>query len=242
PVPVVSNDGPVCEGDIVHLSATNVTGFDYDWYGPNGFHSFSSNTTIYSVELADSGVYTFIVNQGSCSSSASTTVQVYPVPAVPVITQNGTILEAPSGYAAYEWYYNYGFTPVGTSQTYNAGMNYGNYTVIVFSAGGCSEESNDFDYIWTAADMPESGIAVAVFPNPFRHSTNLAISLPEAAQVEAKLMTITGEEAAVLYSGNLQSGKHAISIDADALNLSAGIYVVQLQIDQATYHVRIAVQ
>ncbi|MBU1718300.1 MAG: hypothetical protein KKA07_04440, partial [Bacteroidetes bacterium] len=113
PVPVVSNDGPVCEGDIVHLSATNVTGFDYDWYGPNGFHSFSSSTTIYSVELADSGVYTFIVNQGSCSSSASTTVQVYPVPAVPAIILNGTILEAPAGYAAYEWYYNYGFTPVG---------------------------------------------------------------------------------------------------------------------------------
>jgi hypothetical protein len=72
-----SNNGPVCTGSTVQLSATTVSGATYSWTGPNGFTSNVQNPSISSVTTAAAGVYTVTTHVGSCSlPSATTTVSI----------------------------------------------------------------------------------------------------------------------------------------------------------------------
>ena len=68
-----SNDGPVCEGGTVTLSADN--GADsYSWTGPNGFTSTEQNPVINNLTAAGEGTYTLTATQGTCTASATTEV------------------------------------------------------------------------------------------------------------------------------------------------------------------------
>jgi gliding motility-associated-like protein len=81
-----ANNGPLCPGQALNLSATAITGATYSWSGPNGFTSTLQNPTIGSVTTAMAGVYTVSVNVVSppCNSTSSTTVVVNPNPVVTV--------------------------------------------------------------------------------------------------------------------------------------------------------------
>ncbi|MBX2896129.1 MAG: T9SS type A sorting domain-containing protein [Cyclobacteriaceae bacterium] len=68
------NNGPVCVGSPITLSATTVGGATYSWTGPGGFVSSSQNPT-FNYTLASAGVYTVQVTVAGCSTSASTLVQ-----------------------------------------------------------------------------------------------------------------------------------------------------------------------
>src|SRR5206468_128542 len=36
-VPLISNNGPLCEGGVLNLTASNIPGANYSWTGPNSF-------------------------------------------------------------------------------------------------------------------------------------------------------------------------------------------------------------
>ncbi len=68
------NNGPVCSGSTVTLSATTFSGATYAWSGPNGFTSTLQNPTI-TYLAANAGVYIVQVNAGGCTSTAYTNVK-----------------------------------------------------------------------------------------------------------------------------------------------------------------------
>lgn len=68
------NNGPVCVGSPITLSATTVGGATYSWTGPGGFVSSSQNPS-FNYTLANAGVYTVQVTVAGCSTTASTLVQ-----------------------------------------------------------------------------------------------------------------------------------------------------------------------
>lgn len=74
----VTNDGPYCVGDTIHLICENPqTGASYSWTGPNGWTSSDVNPVIYSASLEMNGTYTLVkALNGDCSAQASTTIQV----------------------------------------------------------------------------------------------------------------------------------------------------------------------
>lgn len=74
----VTNDGPYCVGDTIHLICENPqTGASYSWTGPNGWTSSDVNSVIYSASLEMNGTYTLVkALNGDCSAQASTTIQV----------------------------------------------------------------------------------------------------------------------------------------------------------------------
>ncbi|MBX7225775.1 MAG: gliding motility-associated C-terminal domain-containing protein [Chitinophagales bacterium] len=81
--PIASNDGPACEGEDVMVTASTVPGGAYLWTGPNGFTTTEQNFVIQNVTTADAGEYFVTVTVGNCTSErASTTVVVYPTPAL----------------------------------------------------------------------------------------------------------------------------------------------------------------
>jgi SdrD B-like domain/GEVED domain/PKD-like domain len=72
PTGAVTNDGPLCEGKTLHLSA--VGGLNYQWSGPNGFTSTFAQPTIPNVTLANAGEYSVTISNSNCAVSARTLV------------------------------------------------------------------------------------------------------------------------------------------------------------------------
>ena len=76
----VSNDGPYCVGDTIHLFCNNPQqGATYHWTGPNNFSSHIKDPVISNATAAMSGTYTLTQTYNGHSSSASTTVEVISV-------------------------------------------------------------------------------------------------------------------------------------------------------------------
>lgn len=74
PVATPTNNGPVCQGGSVQLTANAIPGGSYSWTGPNGFTS-PSQSPIFTADV--SGTYQLVITaQGCASIPASTTVTV----------------------------------------------------------------------------------------------------------------------------------------------------------------------
>jgi hypothetical protein len=71
--PAASNNGPVCAGGTLQLTASTVPGATYSWTGPNGFVSSQQNPTISGASTAAAGTYSVTATIGACASPAGTT-------------------------------------------------------------------------------------------------------------------------------------------------------------------------
>jgi gliding motility-associated-like protein len=82
-VATANNNGPLCEGDSLYLSAGTVAGaVSYSWTGPGGFVSNLQNPSIVPVTISNAGTYTVTVTTSSSSCSETTTVTISPAPLV----------------------------------------------------------------------------------------------------------------------------------------------------------------
>jgi hypothetical protein len=91
PLPTAGNNGPVCVGSTISLTASTISGATYSWTGPNGFSSQQQNPTVSaSSTIAMSGIYYVTAIVGGISSpTCSTTVVVNPIPSAPTAGNNG---------------------------------------------------------------------------------------------------------------------------------------------------------
>jgi gliding motility-associated-like protein len=90
--PVLSSNAPVCEGAVLNLSASSISGAQYSWSGPNNFVSGQQNPSLSNAGLSASGDYSVKVSVKGCSSiPVSTKVDINPLPIPPVITTNSPI-------------------------------------------------------------------------------------------------------------------------------------------------------
>lgn len=82
--PVLSNNGPLCTGSSLNLSATTTAGATYTWSGPNGFSSMLQNPGISNVQLVNAGVYSVFTTSNGCNSTTTptTTVVINPKPVI----------------------------------------------------------------------------------------------------------------------------------------------------------------
>lgn len=132
--PAATNNGPLCEGGTLQLSASVVAGGSYSWSGPNGFSSSVQLPTILPVTAASAGIYGVTVSVSGCTSPAGTTaVIVNPVPASPAITPPAAAAAGQTGLTA--------SVPAHAGSAFNWSLSNGTITSgqgtsqIVFSAG-----------------------------------------------------------------------------------------------------------
>lgn len=93
PNPNPSNNGPICEGSTLQLSAQSIPGATYSWSGPNSFSSSQQNPSIPNATSAASGVYTLTVTAGGCAGQSFTTqATVNSTPAAPSISSNSPVI------------------------------------------------------------------------------------------------------------------------------------------------------
>lgn len=123
-----SSNSPVCSGQNLNLSVSNVSSGTFSWTGPNGFTSSSQNPTITNATVAASGTYIVTVSSGGCSSASDTIqVTVNPSPAAPIANtltpgvckDSVARFEVTSAGTTFNWYAtNTSTTILGTGTTF----------------------------------------------------------------------------------------------------------------------------
>ena len=73
--PTAGNNGPLCTGSTLSLTASTISGATYSWTGPNSYTSSSQNPTVStSATTAMTGTYYVTATVNGCSGSAGITV------------------------------------------------------------------------------------------------------------------------------------------------------------------------
>jgi large repetitive protein len=141
--PEASNNGPVCEGSTITLSASDITDATYSWTGPNGFTSDDQNPIV-----TEAGIYIVTATVNGCTSDEAETTVVIADQLLVILnatdatcfgSDNGSLtatVNGGSGDFSYEW----NTTPVQTTAT-ASGLEAGIYSVTVTdNVAGCSTE------------------------------------------------------------------------------------------------------
>lgn len=147
--PTAGSNSPVCSGNTIALTATNVSGASgYTWSGPNSYSSNLQNPTIASSTTGMSGTYSVTATVNGCVSNAATVnVTINATPATPAPATNGPVCQgqtvnlsqAAVGSATYSWTGPNSFSSslqnpsFGNAQAINAGT----YSLTV-TVNGCT--------------------------------------------------------------------------------------------------------
>ena len=145
---IVTNDGPYCVGETIHLSVNSQDGASYSWTGPNGYSSNQQNPTRPNCTLNMAGIYTCTTTIGTQSTSDTTNVVIYPMPnanftfttvcqgEATQFTNTSTTNPAGQQISSYQWNFGDGQTSTQQSPSHTY-PNAGTFTVtLTVSTGG----------------------------------------------------------------------------------------------------------
>ncbi len=117
PTTTLSVNDSICEGESIHLSATNVTNASFNWIGPDNFQSNQQNPTRDNATLIDSGEYILTVDLNGCKTLDTIDV---------IINKNPVFdftMEVTKGCQPLEVHFDYSSAPDLTSVIWNFGDN-----------------------------------------------------------------------------------------------------------------------
>ena len=80
--PGANNNGSICAGSTLNLSASLIPGASYIWNGPNGFFSAVQNPNIPAASVANGGMYSVTATINGCTSVPANTLAVIHGPAM----------------------------------------------------------------------------------------------------------------------------------------------------------------
>lgn len=229
--PVVSNNGPVCIGLPVSLSANTVAGATYAWTGPSGFTSSLQNPVVNPVVA---GVYSLVITKNGCTGpSASTTVGVIsgvPITITRTVEAGGEVLAAAIGFSNYAWTKSCtisGSSPTVISTTRLLDLSGGlagetcTYTVTAKKTGGngCLSTASASSIYKNARVATAEEAKVSIYPNPSNDEITLSIA-PDLIGTAFEIINTAG---VVMSKGVFTASPNTISIAA----LSSGQYVIK---------------
>jgi hypothetical protein len=219
--PTVSNNGPVCAGSALSLTASSVTGTTYSWTGPNGFTSTSQNPTVSSsATTAMTGTYNVIATVNGCTSpSSASIVIVNTTPSTPVIMQvvGNLNSDATSGN---QWYDDSGIITSATSQGYTP-TSTGNYYCILTDANGCVSDTSNIIYVVVTglSDLSDNK-NIYIFPNP----ANDNITIENSGIIKDAIISIYNIQGQLLLQQTLKQTKTEIDIS----KFAKGLYILKI--------------
>lgn len=146
--PMPGSNGPVCQSNVLALTANNRPGATYLWAGPNGFSSTLANPSISNVQTVSGGTYSLTMGGLGCNSVTQThtvivnaSIGTLSVAAnTPVCSGNTLQLSIPAYVnATYEWFGPNGFSSSGnnTVSRTNAQSNFSGVYTLQTVVPGC---------------------------------------------------------------------------------------------------------
>ena len=144
PATSASNNGPVCDGGTVILTATG--GVQYDWTGPNAFTGSGSPLSAGNIRNGDAGKYYVTVsNAQGCTNKDSTTLIVNPAPVATTSFPSASICVGDSirlsaaGGVSYQWTPAAGLSDPAVSDPKASPAATTDYSAIVSNQFGCKD-------------------------------------------------------------------------------------------------------
>ncbi|MFK8101281.1 MAG: PQQ-dependent sugar dehydrogenase [Saprospiraceae bacterium] len=190
----------------------------------------NSATTAELTDLAPGNYSVTITSDAGCSQVASISVGSSASPAVPTITANGNDLSTAAGATAYQWYLNGNLIIDGTSENYTATES-GDYTVEVTNVFGCTSISISLNVTVVGLEDLRSVKAFSIQPNPFSDQFELNIELTESTRLKVQVLDLLGK---TVYQTTQQvDGQWSKTIQLN--NLTAGVYLLQLQTETGSF-------
>ncbi|MDQ3111945.1 MAG: SBBP repeat-containing protein [Bacteroidota bacterium] len=217
------SDVGFCQSTTVPLCATG--GVTYAWTPAFGL----SDTTIACPTAGPTSSTTYIVygtDANGCSSSDTVSVNLYPVPSIPVISRNVAVLTSTSAFS-YQWYFNSAIIPGATSQTYTPTLN-GNYYVVTTDTNGCAAFSGTYSMMDVSIRELSATNPVNLYPNP--NNGNFSVQLDQKGM--SGLMEIYNVNGQKVYAQQLSSNG-IVTIDFN-LEAEAGIYFLRVVLEDGS--------
>ena len=229
PVPVASNNSPVCTGGTINLMVNpNLpigTTATYFWSGPGGTATLQ-NPTLNNATPVKAGVYAVTVTYSNgCTATASTTVTLAPVSSGTItglstfcIGTSATLTATGGG--TYLW--STGATTAAITIT-----TAGTYAVTITNGTACKRISKTLTTTTcknTDATMPET---LLVTPNPFATRATVEFMTNSTGNTRIDVYSIEGRQVANLYNANTQAGE-IYQVTLDGANLPSGMYFVEM--------------
>jgi 1,4-alpha-glucan branching enzyme len=123
----------------------------------------------------------------------------------------------------YDYFSGSTFNATGTAQSMT--LQPGEYHVYV--------NRNVTNVVTPVTDIIYNGkrIRLSVFPNPVQQQATVEYELPESGKVNIRLVNITGQQVATIYSGFRIQGVHKLSLEQTSglYKLPAGTYLLQME-------------
>lgn len=149
PAALASSNSPICSGNTINLSTTNVSGATYQWSGPNSFSSTSRTPSITNATVVNGGNYTVTVTIAGCVATSSTNVVVNTTPSIsagsntPVCAGSSLNLTATGSSGVFSWSGPNSFTSTAQNPSISnvSIAATGTYTVTVNNSG-CTATSS----------------------------------------------------------------------------------------------------
>ena len=231
PAPIISmsNSGNICAGDSTNLYASN--GYNsYQWYNNNIPMSGSIYNTI---TVKNNGNYTVTGTSNSgCKSVASIAgvINVFSNPGKPTLTASAAglcdggnvVLTASSG-TSFQWYMNGNAIIGANSQTFTAYVA-GNYSVIVYNAGGCQSVLSNVINVVNYSTIPSIGV-YGKTNLCFGESTSLYSSIGSSYQWYMNNNIISGATAQTYITNNPGTYTVAVTNSNNCTSFTSGITV-----------------
>ncbi len=211
----------VCEGSAVTLVAGHTGGGpapSFRWF-KDMVQTGSNSDTFRYIPAAGDRVYVILTGSADCTApeadtSDTLTLQLYPLPAKPVVTRTGDRTLSTDRYAAYQWYRDGEVLTGAEGQTYDADTN-GAYTVTITDSNGCQATSDPVMIQLVVAGFSTGDIRI--FPNPA--AEKIYIDSPEPVAVLLSAM-----DGRVMRSRSVTAGLQYL----DVHHFPAGVYLIRI--------------
>ena len=144
----------------------------------------------------------------------------------PIISQNALTLTSTSG-ASYQWFLNNIAIPGATFQNYTVNQN-GNYYVSVSNALGCTANSNSIPVFNVGVtSYVNSTNKLIAYPNPFKATTSLQLTLSLDAQIIIEVYDLLGQKITTVTNSNYAAGVYTFEFGAKKLGYTSGVYIIK---------------
>ena len=148
--PALTTNGPLCTGETLELTASNINGATYNWTGPNGYTATGRTPSRSNVNAAMAGTYTVTAMVNGCTSSSVSSNIVINNKPTPTITSNSPICEGATlqltasniSNATYSWTGPNGYTSTGrTPSRINVTAAMAGIYTVTATVNGCTSEA-----------------------------------------------------------------------------------------------------
>ena len=136
-----------------------------------------------------------------------------PYPEKPIITQDGNWLNSTEA-IEYQWYRNDTLIEGATNHSYFATES-GNYKVEILNEYGCTNISDEFDFILSVNDVNTPEYYINVRPNPSKDIFNINAQFTKPQNLNISISTINGEK-----------------VFSEIVNYNGGVFTKQIDFSQ----------